>query len=241
MSMLRSAIFLVGAVVVTAPFGILVPAARILGRRPPFACARTYTRVMLKWTEWALGITYEVQGWENVPKAPAVIMSKHQSAWETLFIESRFPDQCWIVKKELLWLPFVGWGLMAIRCIAIDRSSGHTARDQIVEQGTQRIAEGLWVTIFPEGTRVAPGKRGRYGIGGALLATRTGTPILPIAHNAGEMWPRYAFRKNPGVVKVVIGAPIVTRDRDVLSVNNELESWIEQQMRVISPELYADA
>jgi 1-acyl-sn-glycerol-3-phosphate acyltransferase len=241
MSMLRSVIFLVGAVVVTAPFGILVPASRILGPRPPFACARTYTRVMLKWTEWALGITYEVQGWENVPKAPAVIMSKHQSAWETLFLEAKFPDQCWIIKKELRWLPFVGWGLMAIRCIAIDRSSGHTARDQIVEQGTQRLAEGLWVTIFPEGTRVAPGKRGRYGIGGALLATRTGTPILPIAHNAGEMWGRYSFKKKPGTVKVVIGPLINAEGRDVLSVHNEVESWIEGQMTNLSPHRYADA
>ena len=188
-----------------------------------------------------LGITCEVEGWEHVPREPAIIMAKHQSAWETLFMESRFPPQCWIIKKELLWLPFVGWGLYAIRCIAIDRSSGHSARDQIVEQGAERLKQGMWVSIFPEGTRVAPGKVGRYGIGGALLATRTGTPILPIAHNAGEYWGRYAFRKHPGCVKVVIGAPIATAGRDAVSVHNELQQWIEGQMRRISPHRYESA
>ena len=240
-TLLRSVIFLAGAIAITAPFGLAVPLGRLFGRYVPFVLARTYTRVMLVWVEWSLGITHEVAGWENVPKTPAVVMSTHQSAWETLFLESRLPNQCWIVKKELLWLPFVGWGLMAIRCIAIDRSSGHAARDQIVQQGAERLKEGLWVTIFPEGTRVAPGKRGRYGIGGALLATRTGTQILPIAHNAGEYWGRYAFKKNPGVVKVVIGAPIATEGRDPISVNNEVQDWIEARMREISPERYADA
>lgn len=241
MTTLRSIVFLLGALVVTAIFGILVPASRILGRHPPFAVAATYARIMLAWVEASLGIRYEVRGWENVPKTPTVILAKHQSAWETLFLEGRFPPQCWVVKKELLWLPFVGWGLMAIRCIAIDRSSGKAARDQVVEQGAERLAEGHWVTIFPEGTRIAPGKRGRYGIGGALVATRTGTPILPIAHNAGEVWGRYAFRKKAGLVTVVIGPPIETKGRDVLSVNSEVESWIEGQMKALSPHRYADA
>jgi 1-acyl-sn-glycerol-3-phosphate acyltransferase len=196
---------------------------------------------MMRWVEISLGITCEVEGWEHVPRQPVVLLAKHQSAWETLFMESRFPPQCWIIKKELLWLPFVGWSLYAIRCIAIDRSSGHNARDQIVEQGAQRLAQGMWVSIFPEGTRVPPGKVGRYGIGGALLATRTGTPILPMAHNAGEYWGRYAFRKRAGRVKVVIGPPIATAGRDAVSVNNELQEWIEGQMRRISPERYEAA
>ena len=234
MTTLRSLAFLVVAVAITVPFGILVPLSRIAGARAPFATARLYTLVMVKWAEWSLGIRHELRGWENVPKAPTVIMSKHQSAWETLFIESRFPAQTWIVKKELMWLPFVGWGLWAIRAIAIDRSSGRTARDQIVEQGAERLREGLWVTIFPEGTRVAPGTRGRYGMGGALLAAATGTPILPIAHNAGEFWGRYAFKKTAGVVTVVIGPPIATAGREAAAVNREVEEWIEAQMRVIS-------
>jgi len=151
MTELRSVLFLLGALAITAPFGILVPAGRLFGREPPFTLARLYTKVMLRWVEISCGIRYEVSGWEHVPKTPVVIMSKHQSAWETIFIESAFPSQCWIVKKELLWLPFVGWGLMAIRAIAIDRSSGSSAREQIVEQGAERLREGHWVTIFPEG------------------------------------------------------------------------------------------
>ena len=241
MTTLRSVLFLAMSIPITAVFGILVPIGGLFGWRAGQFFAQSYTRVMLRWVEISLGITCEVEGWENVPKEPVILMAKHQSAWETLFMESRFPPQCWIIKKELLWLPFVGWGLWAIRCIAIDRSSGHNARDQIVEQGARRLAQGMWVSIFPEGTRVPPGKAGRYGIGGAMLATRTGTPILPMAHNAGEYWGRYAFKKHAGCVKVVIGPLIQTAGRDVVSVNNELQEWIEGQMRRISPERYEAA
>jgi 1-acyl-sn-glycerol-3-phosphate acyltransferase len=241
MTELRSILFLAGALLITVPFGFLVPLGRIFGTEAPFTLARLYTKVMLRWVEVSVGIRYEVEGREHVPKAPAVIMSKHQSAWETIFIESAFPSQCWIVKKELLWLPFVGWGLIAVRAIAIDRSSGRNARDQIVEKGAQRLKQGYGVTIFPEGTRIAPGKRGRYGLGGALLAAGTATPILPIAHNAGEFWGRYAFRKRAGTIRVVVGPLIRTEGRDAASVNRELESWIEGEMRRISPERYAVA
>ena len=241
MTTLRSALFLVVAVLVTVPFGILVPAGRLFGRRAPFHVARLYADVMLRWVRVSLGISHEVRGWEHVPKGPVVILAKHQSAWETLFIESHFPPQCWIVKKELMWLPFVGWGLWAIRAIAIDRSSGRTARDQIVEQGAERLKEGFWVTIFPEGTRVAPGKRGRYGMGGAFLAAKTGTPVLPIAHNAGEFWGRYSFKKTAGVVTVVIGPPIETAGREAAEVSRDVEEWIEGRMREISPGPHADA
>jgi 1-acyl-sn-glycerol-3-phosphate acyltransferase len=234
MTTLRSALFLLGALVVTPVFGVLVPIGGLVHRRAAFFLASTYTRWMLRWVEWSCGISCEVHGWENVPSHPVVLMAKHQSAWETLFIESRFPPQCWVVKRELLWLPFVGWGLMAVRCIAIDRKSGQSAREQVVSKGAKRLKEGMGVAIFPEGTRVAPGKRGRYGIGGALLATRTGTPILPMAHNAGEFWGRYAFRKRAGRVKVVIGPLIPTEGRDAVSVNREVEQWIEGQMERIS-------
>jgi len=234
MTTLRSLVFLLGGVAVTALFGILIPLAGPFSFRLAAGFAKTYAGLMLSWARWTCGIRYEVSGWENVPSEPVILMSKHQSAWETLFMQATFPPQCWIVKRELLWLPFVGWGLMAIRCIAIDRSSGKTAREQIIEQGARRLKEGMWISIFPEGTRVAPGRRGRYGIGGALLATRTGAPILPMAHNAGEYWPRYAFRKRPGVVRVVLGPLIRTEGRDAVSVNNEMESWIEERMQTIS-------
>lgn len=241
MTTLRSALFLLGALVVTSIFGVIVPSAGLFGARAASRTAAAYCRAILTWVRWTCGISYEVEGWSNVPEFPVIVLAKHQSAWETLFLEGYLPPQCWVVKKELLWLPFVGWGLIAVRCIAIDRSSGMTAREQIVEKGARRLKEGFWVTIFPEGTRIAPGKRGRYGIGGAMLATRTGRPILPIAHNAGEFWGRYAFRKRAGVVKVVIGPLIQTEGRDVISVHNEVENWIEGEMRRISPERHAVA
>ena len=238
---LRSVLFLLGAFAVTCVFGILVPLAGIFSARFASWLAALYCRSVLAWVQWTCGIRYVVEGWEHVPDFPVVVMAKHQSAWETLFLEGTLPPQCWIVKKELLWLPFVGWGLLAVRCIAIDRSSGRTARDQIVEKGARRLKEGFWVTIFPEGTRIAPGKRGRYGMGGALLAAHTGTPILPMAHNAGEVWGRYAFKKHPGTVRVVFGPLIRTEGREAASVNAEVESWIEGEMRRISPHHYAVA
>jgi 1-acyl-sn-glycerol-3-phosphate acyltransferase len=241
MTGLRSALFLAAAVLVTVPFGFAVPLGGLFGYRPASVLASLYARCVIYLARWICGIRWEVTGRENVPDYPVVLMAKHQSAWETVFMEASFPPQCWIVKRELLWLPFVGWGLMGIRCIAIDRSSGHSARDQIVEQGAKRIAQGMWVSIFPEGTRIAVGKRGRYGIGGALLATKTGTPIVPIAHNAGEFWGRYAFRKHAGTVRVVIGKPIATAGRDAVRVNNEVEEWIEARMRELNPERYAHA
>jgi 1-acyl-sn-glycerol-3-phosphate acyltransferase len=240
MTEFRSALFLLLAVLVTPPFGIAVPLGGLFGYRPATFLAATWAHLIILLARWCCGIRWEVHGWENLPKRPAVLMAKHQSAWETLFMESHFPPQCWIIKRELLWLPFVGWGLYGIRSIAIDRSSGHTAIEQIVEQGTRRMAEGMWVSIFPEGTRIPVGKRGRYGMGGAVLATRTGAPIVPIAHNAGEFWGRYAFRKHAGTVRVVIGPPIETAGRPPQAVNAEVEEWIEARMRELNPERYAN-
>ena len=241
MTGLRSFVFLLGAIPITAGFGLLVPTAGPFSFRLAAWFARTYARVMLRWVQASLGITYEVRGWENVPASPAIIMAKHQSAWETLFMQALLPPQCWIVKRELLWLPFVGWSLYAIRCIAIDRRSGMTAREQVVAQGARRLAQGMWISIFPEGTRVPPGKRGRYGVGGGLLAARTGAPILPIAHNAGELWGRYAFRKRAGRVTVVIGPLIASEGRDAVSLTQETEAWIEGQMALITGKAHAAA
>lgn len=241
MTEVRSAVFLLGGLLVTAVFGVAVPLGGVFSTRAALWLAREWARWILRWTEIACGIRYEIEGREHIPAGPAVIMAKHQSAWETIFLEATFPYQCWIIKRELLWLPFVGWGLLAVRSIAIDRSSGQAAREQIVQQGARRIAEGLWVTIFPEGTRVRVGQRGRYGIGGATLATRTGTPIMPVAHNAGEFWGRYAFRKHAGTVRVVIGPTIATKGRDALEVTREVEAWIEGQMRRLNPERYVGA
>jgi 1-acyl-sn-glycerol-3-phosphate acyltransferase len=239
MTALRSLLFLVCGMVVTPFYGVAVTVLGLFSFIAAFHAAAQWARLILWLARVCCGIRQEVRGMEHVPDFPVVIMAKHQSAWETLFMEANLPPQCWIIKRELLWLPFVGWGLWGVKSIAIDRSSGHSAREQIVAIGRKRLAEGICVSIFPEGTRVAVGKRGRYGIGGAVLATRTGTPILPIAHNAGEFWGRYAFRKHAGTVKVVIGPPIATEGRNPISVNRELEAWIEGEMQRMNPERYA--
>lgn len=241
MTAFRSALFLLLSVIITIPMGFLVPLAGLFGYRAGCWTAKVYAAAVVHLARLCCGIRWHVEGMENVSGQPVVFMAKHQSAWETVFMQGHFPPQCWIVKKELLWLPFVGWGLLGIRCIPIDRSSGKSARDQIVEKGAARIAQGMCVSIFPEGTRIPVGKRGRYGLGGALLAAKTGTPIVPIAHNAGEYWGRYAFRKHAGTVRVIIGKPIVTAGRDAPSINAEVETWIEARMREMNPERYADA
>lgn len=238
MTALRSSLFLVVAVAYTIVFGFLVPLAGLFSRQAAHWLAREWARWTVGWVQLSCGLGYRVRGAEHVPSHPVVIMAKHQSAWETVYLEATFPYQCWIIKRELLWLPFVGWGLKALQAIAIDRSSGVAAREQIVQQGSERLAEGFWVTIFPEGTRVPVGRRGRYGVGGATLATRTGTPILPIAHNAGEFWGRYAFRKHAGTIDVVIGPLIPTQGRDAAAVTRDVEAWIEGQMRLLNPERY---
>ncbi len=170
-------------------------------------------------------------GAENVPRHPCIILSKHQSAWETLAFQVILPPQVWVVKRELLWIPFFGWGLAMLDPIAIDRGAGRRALRQMLDQGRDRLARGLCIVIFPEGTRVAPGKRGNYQAGGAWLAAKTATPVVPVAHNSGEFWRRNAFLKYPGTITVSIGAPIETRDMAPEVLNRRVEDWIESEMQ----------
>jgi 1-acyl-sn-glycerol-3-phosphate acyltransferase len=232
---IRSVLFFLLAVVNTILFGILVLPLCFIRYEWGYDTARGWGIVTLWLARRVCGIDYIVKGLDNVPAHPCISMSKHQSAWETVFILSMIPRAVWIIKRELQWLPIIGWVLFALKSIAIDRKSGKRAVDQIEEQGRDRLAQGLWISIFPEGTRVAPGKRGRYGIGGAWLAVKTGTPILPIAHNAGECWRRYAFLKYPGRVSVSIGPLIKTAGREPGDVIADVENWIEAEMLKFPP------
>lgn len=184
-------------------------------------------------------LRYEVEGRDNIPATNAIIYCKHQSTWETFALQRIFPPQVWILKRELLWVPFFGWGLAMLEPIAIDRKAGRKAVMQLLDQGAQRLANGRWVVVFPEGTRVAPGKRRRYGIGGALLAEKTGRLIVPVAHNAGEYWPRRGFLKRPGIIRVVIGLPIDPNGLSAEQINQRAEEWIEGKMREISSLSYS--
>lgn len=232
---IRSVLFFLLAIVTTILFGIFVLPLCFMRFEWGYDSARGWGTAMLWLARRICGIDYTVRGSENVPAHPCVAMSKHQSAWETVFILSMLPRAVWIIKKELVWLPVIGWVLYALKSIAIDRKSGKRAVEQIEEQGRDRLAQGLWISIFPEGTRVAPGKRGRYGIGGASLAAKTGTPILPIAHNAGECWRRYAFLKYAGRVSVSIGPLIPTAGREPGAVIADVENWIEAEMLKLPP------
>ena len=232
---LRSTAFFLLGIVNTFLFGMFVLPLSFIYFPAGYESARLWGVATLWLSTHVLGIKYNVHGAENIPAHPCVAMAKHQSAWETVFILTRIPRAVWIIKRELQWLPIIGWVLYALKSIAIDRKSGKRAVEQIEEQGRDRIAQGLWVSIFPEGTRIAPGKRGRYGIGGAWLAARTGTPILPIAHNAGECWRRYAFLKYPGRVTVSIGPLIHTAGREPAAVIADVENWIETEMGKLPP------
>lgn len=179
------------------------------------------------------GIRYQLIGAENIPKTPSIILSKHQSAWETLAFQEIFPPQVWVLKKELLWIPFFGWGLAMTSPIAIDRSARKKALEQIVEQGKDRLNQGFWIVIFPEGTRIPPGQRGKYRIGGAWLATHTDTLVVPVAHNAGALWGRNSFIKYPGTITVSIGKPIDPAGMEAGELNAQVEAWIENEMLCI--------
>jgi 1-acyl-sn-glycerol-3-phosphate acyltransferase len=216
--------------------GWLMP--RAIGRSPAYYFTRCYTLAIVAFAKFVCGIRYTVNGLENIPKGrPVVIMARHESAWETLFLVNALPPQTWIIKRELLFVPLIGQCLHTLKAIAINRKAGTTARQQVVEQGTERLRVGLCVTVFPEGTRLAPGETRRYGLGGGLLAVAAGAPILPVAHNAGECWPRNAFVKSPGEIRVVVGPAIECAGRDAASVTEEAQAWVDaMQMQITSPQ-----
>jgi 1-acyl-sn-glycerol-3-phosphate acyltransferase len=235
MIFIRSLVFFIAVIVATTMYGIFVVPLMFIHYNSGYDLAKRWGATIVWLAKHVCGIDYTVRGLENIPSYPCVSMAKHQSAWETVFILSMLPRAVWIIKRELLWLPIVGWVLYAMQSIAIDRKSGKRAVEQIEEQGRERISRGLWVSLFPEGTRIAPGKRGRYGIGGAWLAAKTSTPVLPIAHNAGECWRRNAFLKYPGKVTVSIGPPIITVGREPAQVIADVENWIEAEMLTLTP------
>ncbi|HYC47583.1 MAG TPA: lysophospholipid acyltransferase family protein [Burkholderiales bacterium] len=199
---------------------------------PPLARYRVisaWSRTMVWGARAFCGIDYLVKGAENIPPEPCVILAKHESAWETLALQAIFPPQVWVVKRELLWIPFFGWGLAMLSPIAIDRRAGRRALRQMIDQGRERLKRGFSIVIFPEGTRVAPGQRGEYQAGGAWLALQTGAAIVPVAHNAGSFWPRKAFIKRPGTITVSIGAAVHPTGVKAAALMHNIEQWIENE------------
>jgi 1-acyl-sn-glycerol-3-phosphate acyltransferase len=204
------------------------------GHKACFAVARGWGASMLFAGRWICGLKYVVEGRENIPDDPSIILIKHTTVFETYAQLVFFPIQTWVLKRELKWIPIFGWGLACMKPIAINRGAGHSAVTQVIQQGKTRLAEGIWVTVFPEGTRVAPGTTKKYGISGAALARETGVKIVPVAHNAGDLWPRRGIIKTPGLIRFVIGPPIDASTQSPKETNLIVQEWIESKMREIS-------
>ena len=199
-----------------------------------FSIARNWGKSMLVMGKWLCGLDYSIEGLENIPDTPSVIMIKHTTVFETYAQLAIFPPQAWVVKHELKWIPLFGWGLAAMNPIAIDRGAGHHAVGQVIEQGKALLRQGVWVTIFPEGTRMPLGETRRYGVSGAALAKEAQVPIVPVAHNAGDFWPRRGLKKDPGLIRFCIGPPIMPEDRPPKETNLIVQDWVESKMREIS-------
>jgi len=230
MLLLRSLLFYLGlsiTTIITSPVCVLIYPLPFKLR---YYFVTRWTLFNLWWLKITCGLKHTITGLENIPKGPAIVMCKHQSAWETLALQIIFPPQAWILKRELLWIPIYGWGLASMDPISIDRGSAIKSVRQIVNQGCQRLANGIWVVIFPEGTRVAPGEKRKYLPGGGLLAEKSGVPIVPVVHNAGFFWPRNSIIKKPGTITMVIGPVIQTTGKSANEIMTEVEAWIESMI-----------
>jgi 1-acyl-sn-glycerol-3-phosphate acyltransferase len=206
----------------------------LLPFRRRFLLARAYAVVGLWVLKWSCGLTYRIEG-APLPDGSHVALWKHSSSWETMAMMVVCPRQVWVLKRELLWIPVVGLAVRQMHAIAIDRNAGHSAVAQVIEQGKARLAEGSWVMIYPEGTRMPPGETRRYGVSGTLLAIESGRLIVPVAHNAGYYWPRRGLLKKPGVVRVVIGPPFAATGREVRELNEEIQAWVEATVNRLAP------
>ncbi len=236
---LRSGLFVSFQAMTVAPYAVLCLLWSPLPRHWRYRLTVGWPRLVIWGARRIAGIRHCVIGAENLPDRPAILLSKHQSTWETLFYPTYMPRElCYVFKRELLFVPFFGWGIGLLGMIHIDRSRGNDAFEQVVRQGERRLAEGRWIIIFPEGTRTRAGSQGKYKSGGARLAVHTGSPVVPIAVNSGECWPRRKFLLRPGLITVSIGEPIESAGKSPEELNQEVEGWIESEMRRLSPHLY---
>ncbi len=224
---------------VVFPVSLVVMATLLLLTLPfslqtRWSLLQVWVHFILWWLKVTCKLTHEVQGDEHIGEQASIVFAKHQSTWETVALQQIFPIQVWVAKRELMWIPFFGWGLALMKCIHIKRGTGRAAVKQLVTQGQARLDDGLWIVIFPEGTRIPAGQTGRYRVGGAILSEQTGYPIIPVAHNAGEYWPRRSFIKRPGIIQVRIGAPISPHGKTPQEILDEASGWIEKQMEAIT-------
>jgi 1-acyl-sn-glycerol-3-phosphate acyltransferase len=233
MLFIRSLCFYIGQIISTLLFAPLGVIAFPLNFHTRYYLITRWAVFNLWWLKICCGVRYKVEGIENIPDKACIVMCKHQSAFETLALQLIFIPQVWILKRELLKIPIYGWGLASMQPIAIDRGSAIKSFRQIVEQGCERLKQSLWVIIFPEGTRVAPGKKGKYLPGGGLLAEKSKANIIPVAHNAGYLWPRNQMIKKPGLITIVIGPVINSTNKTAKQITQEVELWIENTVEAL--------
>ncbi|WP_245912762.1 lysophospholipid acyltransferase family protein [Limnohabitans curvus] len=243
-AMLRSTLHMAFMFVTVIPYSLFIVLARLFGTKGDklYVFAQTWLTLSVDAARVIMGIRYEIQGQENLPvgeTSPAILLVKHQSTYETFLMPAIMPHPlAYVFKKELLYVPFFGWAIGSLDMIHIDRSQRSKAFAKVVEQGKTLLAKGVWVIMFPEGTRIPRGERGSYKSGGARLAIATGAPVIPVAVTSAKCWPRKAFIKYPGVVEVSIGKPIPTQGRDADELTREVEAWIESEMHRLDPEAY---
>ena len=230
LNLLRSIVFALAAALITPPYAFLALAIFFLPPMTRYRIISTWSVAIVWLARIICGVRWKVTGLERLPAVPSIILAKHQSAWETLAFQAIFPPQVWVLKRSLLWVPFVGWGIGMLSPIAIDRSQRIRALKQTLEQGRARLAKGFWVVVFPEGSRVDPGTRGTWQIGGAWLAAHAGVPVVPIAVNSGELWPRNGFIKHPGTIEVVILDPIDPAGMKAEALSKLVEHRVEDAM-----------
>ncbi len=244
MNLLRSILHALWMLITVMPWGIIMVVASIWRRGEPLYW------MAARWKGWAmdgarviLGIHPRVTGMENLPqgdKAPAILLVKHQSTYETLLMGTLMPRPlAFVFKKEILYIPFFGWAIGRLDMIHIDRSQRAQAFKKVVTQGQALLAKGVWIIMFPEGTRIPRGQKGVYKNGGTRLACETGAPVIPIAVTSAKCWPRKAFIKTPGIVDVSIGKPISSVGREPDELMREVETWIEAEMHRLDPQAYA--
>ena len=234
---IRSLLFWLGFIINVVVFGLLIVFFFFTPSSFRLKIARLWSLTNNFLLKFFCGIDFKVEGKENLNNVEtAIILSKHQSTWETLALHSFTPSVRWVFKRELMRIPIFGWALALTDPIAINRGAGRVAIKQLIDEGTKKLNDGKWMVLFPEGTRTQPGKTQKYKIGGALLAEKSGYPVIPIAHNAGEFWPRHSFIKWPGTISVVIGPAIETKGRSADEINKEVFDWIESTMKDISDE-----
>jgi 1-acyl-sn-glycerol-3-phosphate acyltransferase len=244
MAMLRSTLHMAFMFVTVIPYTLCILLARVLGAKGNvrYGFAQKWLTLSIDAARVLMGIRYQVQGQENLPvgeTSPAILLVKHQSTYETFLMPAIMPHPlAYVFKKELLYVPFFGWSIGSLDMIHIDRSQRAKAFAKVVEQGQALLDKGVWVIMFPEGTRIPRGERGSYKTGGTRLAIATGAPVIPIAVTSAKCWPRKAFIKTPGVVDVSIGKPIPSVGRDADELMREVETWIEAEMHRLDPEAY---